>query len=145
MPNGDNIPNDIVQSIATSTAISVGEQPAILANLALANQIANINLAQQNALSNQQAMFQLELTIVSKCVEMISSITPSQSNAAQQLEMFNNIMKIFSQLSQSGAAQSAAPQPAPAPAPAPVTPDTAQTAGDAPSTSGDPPGKAGKK
>ena len=106
MPNGtgsssSNIPSDLIEAIASSTAISVGEQPAILANLALANQIANTNLAQQNAISNQQAMFQLELTIVSKCVELIANITPASSTAAQQLAAFQQVMQMFSQLSQS--------------------------------------------
>ena len=106
MPNGtgsssSNIPSDLVEAIASSTAISVGEQPAILANLALANQIANTNLAQQNAISNQQAMFQLELTIVSKCVEMIASINPTSATAAQQLAAFQKVMEMFAQMSKS--------------------------------------------
>ncbi len=37
-------------------AISSGEQPDMLANLDLANQIANINLAQQQILAVQQEM-----------------------------------------------------------------------------------------
>lgn len=103
MPDGtdSNIPSNLIEAIASSTAVSVGEQPAILANLALANQIANTNLAQQNALSNQQAMFQLELTIVSKCVELIANISPASSTASQQLAAFQQVMQMFSQLSQS--------------------------------------------
>lgn len=106
MPNGtgsssSNIPSDLIEAIASSTAISVGEQPAILANLALANQIANTNLAQQNAISNQQAMFQLELTIVSKCVELIANISPASATATQQLAAFQKVMEMFSQLSKS--------------------------------------------
>ena len=104
MPDGtgsSNIPSDLIEAIASSTAVSVGEQPAILANLALANQIANTNLAQQNAISNQQAMFQLELTIVSKCVELIANINPTSTNAANQLAAFQKVMEMFSQLSKS--------------------------------------------
>jgi hypothetical protein len=106
MPNGtgsssSNIPSDLIEAIASSTAVSVGEQPAILANLALANQIANTNLAQQNAISNQQAMFQLELTIVSKCVELIANISPTSANASNQLAAFQKVMEMFSQLSKS--------------------------------------------
>ncbi|HEX8175071.1 MAG TPA: hypothetical protein VF543_08130 [Pyrinomonadaceae bacterium] len=105
MPNGstDNISNELIDAIANSTAMAVGEQPAILSNLALANQIANTNLAQQNALSNQQAMFQLELTIVSKCVELIANINPTNANAAQQLQMFQQIMQMFAQMNQGAA------------------------------------------
>lgn len=93
MPNGGGISNDLIEAIADSTAISVGEQPAILSNLALANLIANTNLAQQNAISNQQAMFQLEMTIVSKCVEVIANINPSNSQAAQQLAAMQQLME----------------------------------------------------
>jgi hypothetical protein len=114
MSNGggasSNIPQDLIEAIASSTAISVGEQPAILANLALANQIANTNLAQQNAISNQQAMFQLELTIVSKCVELIANINPTSTNAAQQLDAYKQIMQMF--LQQGKTTASAPPPPA---------------------------------
>ena len=112
MPNGtgsSNIPSDLIEAIASSTAVSVGEQPAILANLALANQIANTNLAQQNALSNQQAMFQLELTIVSKCVELIANISPTSTNATHQLAAFQKVMEMFSQLSKSNIEGSSPP------------------------------------
>lgn len=125
MPNGagssGSIPQDLIEAIASSTAISVGEQPAILANLALANQIANTNLAQQNAISNQQAMFQLEMTIVSKCVELIANISPASATASQQLEAFQKVMEMFSQLSKSSI------NSPPAAAPAPVTDSEAET------------------
>ena len=128
MPNGtgsssSNIPSDLIEAIASSTAISVGEQPAILANLALANQIANTNLAQQNAISNQQAMFQLELTIVSKCVELIANISPASATAAQQLAAFQKVMEMFSQLSKSSIN-----------GPSSVTPPAAQSATATPGT-----------
>ncbi|HYY56290.1 MAG TPA: hypothetical protein VE842_03105 [Pyrinomonadaceae bacterium] len=138
MPGGadQNIPSDLVEAIASSTAISVGEQPAILANLALANLIANTNLAQQNAISNQQAMFQLQLTIVSKCVELIANISPASAGAAQQLEAYQKIMAMLAQSSsnaspgaqgsQAAAAQQA--QAAAAPAPPPVTQTSDATA-----------------
>jgi hypothetical protein len=99
MPNGDsNISNDLIEAIADSTAISVGEQPAILANLALANLIANTNLAQQNAISNQQAMFQLEMTIVSKCVEVIANINPSSAHAANQMTAMQQLIAMVKQM-----------------------------------------------
>lgn len=97
MPTGD-ISNDLIEAIADSTAISVGEQPAILANLALANLIANTNLAQQNAISNQQAMFQLEMTIVSKCVEVIANINPSSAHAANQMQAMQQLIAMVKQM-----------------------------------------------
>lgn len=66
-----SLPDSIVQSIAISNAKSIGEQPAILANLALANQILNNNLQQQMLISNQQAMNQITMATMAKCVTLI--------------------------------------------------------------------------
>jgi hypothetical protein len=133
MPGGaDQIPSDLVEAIASSTAISVGEQPAILANLALANLIANTNLAQQNAISNQQAMFHLQLTIVSKCVELIASISPASAGAAQQIEAYKKVMEMLAQSSSNASPGAQSSQAAAAPPPqattaAPPPPPPAQT------------------
>lgn len=66
-----SLPNEIVQAIAISNAKSIGEQPAILANMALANQILNNNLQQQMMISNQQAMNQIAMATMAKCVTLI--------------------------------------------------------------------------
>jgi hypothetical protein len=66
------LPDSIVESIAISNAKSIGEQPAILANLALANQIFNTNMQQQMMLSHQQAMNQIVLATLAKCVFLIT-------------------------------------------------------------------------
>jgi hypothetical protein len=67
------LPDDIVQAIAISNAKSIGEQPAILANLALAQQIFNQNMQQQISLSQQQAMNQVQMAAAAKCVALIES------------------------------------------------------------------------
>jgi hypothetical protein len=69
--DSSSLPNEIVQSIAIANAKSIGEQPAILANLALANQILNNNLQQQMLISNQQAMNQIAMATMAKCVSLI--------------------------------------------------------------------------
>ncbi len=92
MPGNGELPEDIVEAIAISNAKSIGEQPAILANLALANAIANLNLSQQNAINNQQAMFQLQMATVAKCVEIITSIDPNNPKANDQIEMYRKLM-----------------------------------------------------
>ncbi|HEX5708373.1 MAG TPA: RebB family R body protein [Pyrinomonadaceae bacterium] len=100
MPNGEGLPPEIIDAIAVSNAKSIGEQPAILANLALANQIANTNLSQQNAISNQQAMFQLQMATLSKCVEVILGTDASSSKAVQQMKEFQAFFsQIMAQLS----------------------------------------------
>ncbi|SFE15877.1 FAD-binding monooxygenase [Paracidovorax konjaci] len=69
----DSLPADVIQAIAISNAKSIGEQPAILANLALAQQIFNQNMQQQIALSQQQAMNQVQMAATAKSVAMIDN------------------------------------------------------------------------
>lgn len=91
MPEG--LPENILEAIAVSNAKSIAEQPAILANLALANQIANNNLAQQQAIAAQQAMMNVTMATVSKCVEIISNIDPTKSGAADQMKMLMTLVQ----------------------------------------------------
>ena len=81
------MPNEIVQSIAIANAKSIGEQPAILANMALANQILNNNLAQQIQISQQQAMSQLSMAALSKCIAVITSNDGGETNKDFYKEM----------------------------------------------------------
>ncbi|MDA8446269.1 FAD-binding monooxygenase [Paracidovorax valerianellae] len=75
----DSLPADVIQAIAISNAKSIGEQPAILANLALAQQIFNQNMQQQIALSQQQAMNQVQMAAAAKCVTMIEKSDESNN------------------------------------------------------------------
>ncbi|GHH57387.1 MULTISPECIES: FAD-binding monooxygenase [Gammaproteobacteria] len=68
-----DLPADVIQAIAISNAKSIGEQPAVLANLALAQQIFNQNLQQQISLSQQQAMNQVQMAAAAKCVALIET------------------------------------------------------------------------
>ena len=85
---GSSLPNEIVQAIAISNAKSIGEQPAILANMALANQILNNNLQQQMQLSYQQAVNQINMATISKCVAIITGgeSVPDPGNMLTELK-----------------------------------------------------------
>jgi hypothetical protein len=85
------LPSDIRESVAIGNIKSVGEQPAMLSNLAFANLVANNNLSQQNAVSNQQAMNQLTLTITGKTVNRISDLSPAEATAIQTLQSDNDL------------------------------------------------------
>jgi DNA-binding transcriptional regulator YdaS (Cro superfamily) len=69
---GSSLPEEIIQSIAIANAKSIGEQPAILANLALANQILNQNLQHQTQIAQQQAFNQIAMATTAKCVSLIT-------------------------------------------------------------------------
>lgn len=85
------LPEAIVESIAISNAKSIGEQPALLANLALANQVFNTNLQQLTAVSHQQAMNQILLAAVAKCISLIVAIDASPGNIAAIKELIEVI------------------------------------------------------
>lgn len=90
--SSSSLPDEIVQSIAISNAKSIGEQPAILANLALANQILNQNLQQQSAISLQQAINQITLATAAKCVSVITDKS-SPAGDGKMLEDIEELLK----------------------------------------------------
>jgi hypothetical protein len=98
MSQDSNLPDNVRGSISIGNAKSIGEQPAMLSNLAFANLIANTNLSQQNALSNQQAMNQLAITVTSKAVNKISDLSPMEAVAATKLDTTNDIAQQLANL-----------------------------------------------
>jgi hypothetical protein len=106
----DRLPGDITAAMADSAGMSVGEQPAILANLALANQIANANLAQQYAIANQQAIFNLQMATFAKCVELIANISPPLATAIELPEAMRELLETMNRIQSANAAQVAPPQ-----------------------------------
>ncbi|MFC7519344.1 FAD-binding monooxygenase [Xanthomonas populi] len=90
----DSLPADIIQAIAISNAKSIGEQPAVLANLALAQQIFNQNMQQQISLSQQQAMNQVQMAAAARCVAMIER-TDDCKNQTTIDQMVKDIEKLI--------------------------------------------------
>jgi hypothetical protein len=91
-------PGDAVEATADAHLRSVAAQPAILANLSLSNLIQNINLAQQNAVSNQQAMNQLSIAIVGKTVNLLTTLGPLEAMSAEQALTGNSVAEEISDL-----------------------------------------------
>ncbi len=77
-----NRPDDVVSAVAITNLKSVGEQPAMLANLAYSNTLTNTNLAQQNAVANQQAMNELGIAIVAQGTRTVSNAGPLEARSA---------------------------------------------------------------
>jgi hypothetical protein len=78
----ESLPKSIVGSIAVGNT-SVAQQPAILANVAMGNLVQNVNMAQQNAVSAQQSMNQLQMATLGKAVNVLTSQGPAQAAAAR--------------------------------------------------------------
>ena len=97
----DSLPADVVQAIAISNAKSIGEQPAVLANLALAQQIFNQNMQQQIALSQQQAMNQVHMATAARAVTLIEHAGQGQGGCKNQGtldQMAHDIQSILTRL-----------------------------------------------
>jgi hypothetical protein len=84
-PQNPAIPGDVVEAIAVANLKAVAEQPASLANMAFSNLVQNTNLAQQNAVSHQQAMNQLSVAIVGKVVNLLTTLGPEEARAAREV------------------------------------------------------------
>ncbi len=95
MPADNQLPGPILEAIGISSAKSVGEQPAILSNLALANQIFATNLQQQLAISQVQALNLIALAAVAKCVSLI---TREGGAAGEISEAMREVLKVIGEM-----------------------------------------------
>lgn len=77
---------------------TIADQPAILANLALSNVISNINLSQQNAVANQQAMNELSISIVGKVVNSLTNLSPLEARSAVDVLTNNEVAQQIADL-----------------------------------------------
>jgi hypothetical protein len=93
-----SLPKEIIDAIAIGNVKSVAEQSSMLSNLAYANLITNTNLAQQNAVSNQQALNQLGATVTGKSVNLIANLSPLEAVASVKLDTGNDIAEQLSDL-----------------------------------------------
>ena len=87
--------------IGVTNLKSVGEQPAMLSNLAYSNTVSNTNLSQQNAVSNQQAMNELGISIVGKTVNKVSNLGPLEARSAVDVLTNDEVAQTLSDLSAS--------------------------------------------
>lgn len=130
-PQNAAVPGDVVEAIAISNLKAVAEQPASLANLALANLVQNTNLAQQNAVSHQQAMNQLSVAIVGKVVNLLTTLGPEEAMSAQQLLTGNAVAEEIADLKAAVGATPAAERTTPSTRGEEAKETTASSAGSA--------------
>lgn len=105
------LPDDILEAVAAGAAASIAGQPALLSNLALGNVISNINLLQQNAVANQQAMNQLLLTVTGKLVNVLANLGPLEAAAFVRSETGNDVARQLADLKATLAAFGPPPAP----------------------------------
>jgi hypothetical protein len=79
------------------------EQLQALRATAFSNFVHNINLSQQNAVSNQQAMNQLGMAVVARLVTLLTGSEEAQTAANERIQPLNELTEAF-QISQEDAA-----------------------------------------
>jgi len=90
--------DQIVEAVTVGNLKAVGEQPAMLSNLAYANLVANTNLAQQNAVANQQAMNELGIAVLGKAVNTVSNLGPLEARSAVDVLTNNELAQTIADL-----------------------------------------------
>lgn len=73
---------EVISAVAIGNLKAISEQPAMLSNLAHANLVANTNLSQQNAVSHQQSLNELNLSILAKASNTVSNLQPLEARSA---------------------------------------------------------------
>ena len=73
---------EVVSAVAIGNLKAISEQPAMLSNLAHANLVHNTNLSQQNAVSNQQSLNELGISILAKASNTVSNLQPLEARSA---------------------------------------------------------------
>src|SRR2546421_684183 len=77
--------NIIIEAGATASAVVTGSGSSTMANLGFGNAVINNGMASQNAVANQRAISQVGLMAVGKAVQMVSTLTPLQARASQDV------------------------------------------------------------
>jgi hypothetical protein len=77
--------DQVLEAVAIGNLKSISEQPAMLANLAYSNMVANTNLSAQNAVANQQGLNELGVSVLGKTVNIVSTLGPLESKSASEI------------------------------------------------------------
>lgn len=102
MPNDKNddlvLPSDVVQGVAIGNLKAIADQPAMISNLAYADLVANTNLAQQNSVSNQQALNEVGLAVTGKAVTNVANLGPLEARSSVDVLTNNELAQTIADL-----------------------------------------------
>ncbi len=85
-------------SAPSSDDHSIAGTTAMLSNLMYSNVMANINLSQQNAVANQQAMNELGISVTGKTVNLVSNLGPLEARSAVDVLSNNELAQTIADL-----------------------------------------------
>jgi len=89
---------EIVSAVAIGNLKAVSEQPAMYSNLAYSNSVASNNLGGQNAVSNQQAMNELGLSVIAKGTKTVSDLQPLTARSSVDVLTNNELAQTMADL-----------------------------------------------
>lgn len=89
---------DTATVVGVNNLKCVGEQPAMLSNLAYSNVAQTTNLSHQNAVANQQALNELGIAIVGKTVNKVSNVGPLEARSVIDLLTNNELAQAIADL-----------------------------------------------
>lgn len=90
--------SDSIQAAFDDNRSVIEQQTAILSNLALSNAITAVNLQNQNAVANQQALNELAIAVVGKTVNLISNLGPVEARSAVDVLSNNELAQTIADL-----------------------------------------------
>lgn len=90
--------DEVISAVAIGNLKAISEQPAMLSNLAYSNTVANTNLSQQNAVANQQAMNELNVSIVAKASNTVSNLGPLEARSAVDILTNNELAQTIADM-----------------------------------------------
>jgi len=88
----------VIESVAISNLNAIASQPAMLSNLALSNAVAMANLSMQNAVAHQQALNQIGVAILGRCVNGVTNLGPVESASASKVYSDDAVAAILADL-----------------------------------------------
>lgn len=71
--------DEVVEAIGIAHMSSLAEQPGMLSNLSYSNMVSATNLSMQNAAAQQQAMNEINTTVLAKNIGRVGDLQPLQS------------------------------------------------------------------
>ena len=96
--NNDRIPGSITGAIAISSVLAESCQAGMICDLAMSNAISNMNASQQNAVSNQQNLNQVNMAISSKTASSVSKLSPLEARSAVDVLTNNELAQAIADL-----------------------------------------------
>ncbi|MCM8528976.1 MAG: hypothetical protein NE327_20805 [Lentisphaeraceae bacterium] len=96
--NTGGIPTSITGAIAISNVLAEGSQAGMISDLAMSNAISNMNASQQNALSNQQNLNQVNMSVTAKSSGAISRLSPLEARSSVDVLTNNELAQAIADL-----------------------------------------------